>query len=275
MIDTIINGEKINNHQIQASLNSNGLVTLSIIDKNKIKVIKNYLSIDRLSNGMFIASRHMCNHLYDANFKKVFDKDCFDINYFEKSRIFHLDLFPIKDRILMTENGDVIYSETKDNHSYNKLLKKIYREHESCLKTPENYNIKFSQFSKVYEPYCGLHAVRKNGKFGFIDTNGVVVIPIKYEYVWDFQECGIAVVENNSKVGAVDKNGKTIIPLIYSDIDEFSLGLAFVFKIEKGKKYRGMINLVGETCFESIPVDETLFQFGINKRLEDIENDVK
>lgn len=49
-----------------------------------------------------------------------------------------------------------------------------------------------------------------NGKYGFIDKTGQLVIPCKWESAWPFSE-GLAVVQdNNGKWHKIDKTGKII-----------------------------------------------------------------
>jgi hypothetical protein len=58
----------------------------------------------------------------------------------------------------------------------------------------------------------GLVAVRRNGKWGFIDKTGKVVIKLQYDFVSGFSE-GLAVVQNGRKWRYIDPSGKTIIEL--------------------------------------------------------------
>lgn len=64
----------------------------------------------------------------------------------------------------------------------------------------------------------GFARVRKDGKWGYIDKTGKLVIPCQFEYADDFYD-GIAFVGNSSagdgKVGVIDTTGKLIIPYKY------------------------------------------------------------
>jgi len=68
----------------------------------------------------------------------------------------------------------------------------------------------------------GLATVRignhENGKWGFVDKTGKVVIKIKYDFVEDFER-GLAKVKLNGKYGFIDKRGKKIYPIKYESID--------------------------------------------------------
>lgn len=102
------------------------------------------------------------------------------------------------------------------------------------------------------------YLVEKNGKYGFTNKTGEVVIPIEYESAYDFSE-GLAGVKKNGKYGYIDKTGEVIIPFEYdgygwtpfqtfdSLATDFKNGLA---RIKKNGKW-GFINRTGEVV---IPV---------------------
>ena len=58
----------------------------------------------------------------------------------------------------------------------------------------------------------GLARVEMNGKWGYIDREGNVVIPFKYDGAEDFSE-GLAEVLLKNKYSFIDKKGKEIIRL--------------------------------------------------------------
>ena len=49
----------------------------------------------------------------------------------------------------------------------------------------------------------------QNGKWGFIDKMGNVVIPFKCEEIWNFED-GLAYVRLNGKWVYIDKTGKVV-----------------------------------------------------------------
>ncbi|EPZ6837230.1 WG repeat-containing protein, partial [Campylobacter coli] len=57
-----------------------------------------------------------------------------------------------------------------------------------------------------------------NGKWGFIDKSGKIVIESKFDDAWYFRE-GLAAVELNGKYGFIDKSGKIIAKPEFDDID--------------------------------------------------------
>ncbi len=67
----------------------------------------------------------------------------------------------------------------------------------------------------------------ENGKYGFKDESGKVVIAAKYEFARSFSD-GLGAVKLNGKWGFVDKSAMEIIPIIYQYVSNFSQGLAAV-----------------------------------------------
>jgi hypothetical protein len=76
----------------------------------------------------------------------------------------------------------------------------------------------------------------RDNKFGYIDRNGNIVIPARFEDARDFSE-GLATVKIGDKYGCIDSSGKVVIPPQFDFIDEFKNGLAEITRggLEKGK----------------------------------------
>ncbi len=68
-----------------------------------------------------------------------------------------------------------------------------------------------------------------NGRWGYIDTNGKVIIPAKHSDVGPFQE-GLAYVKGIKGYGFINKNATIIIPPFYDTVSNFQNGLAVVIK---------------------------------------------
>ena len=83
------------------------------------------------------------------------------------------------------------------------------------------------KYDDVWDFEEGLAAVKLKGKQGFIDKSGKEVVPIKYDNIGGFHE-GLAFVELNGKFGFVDKSGTEVVPLKYDRAEFFSEGHAAV-----------------------------------------------
>ena len=75
----------------------------------------------------------------------------------------------------------------------------------------------------------GLAAVKKDGKWGFIDTHGREVIPAAYSRVEAFRE-GLAVVQKEQLWGYMDTSGSLVIPCMFQYAGPFKNGIACVGK---------------------------------------------
>ncbi len=90
-----------------------------------------------------------------------------------------------------------------------------------------------------------LFPVMKDGKWGYIDKAGKIVIPLKYSSEDEFSEGLAAVqVEVEGKWGYIDKTGKVLIPAQWSSAVGFSEGLAAV-QVEVDGKW-GYIDKTGK-----------------------------
>src|SRR5574344_135538 len=103
---------------------------------------------------------------------------------------------------------------------------------------------KFDEVDRSFS--CKRSWVKIDGKYGYIDINCAVVIPVVYDEAGPFSE-DVAAVKVNGKWGTIDLSGKQKALPEYDDIKEFSHGLAAVTK--RGKW--GYINKNGEVV---IPV---------------------
>ena len=63
----------------------------------------------------------------------------------------------------------------------------------------------------------GFYCVRKNGKWGYIDSTGKEITPLKYDKVFPFHQ-GRAKVKMNDKMGLVNQFGKEVIPCEFDDL---------------------------------------------------------
>lgn len=83
---------------------------------------------------------------------------------------------------------------------------------------------------------------KKTGKCGFVDKDGVEVIPCRWRGVGDFSEYMGGVQDDSRKCGYVDIRGQLVIPCIYDEGWPFFNGLARVQK----KRRIGMIDKSGK-----------------------------
>lgn len=106
---------------------------------------------------------------------------------------------------------------------------------------PPNFKIANGRFSE------GLCCIWENGD-GYIDTNGVVIIPCEFLVGGNFSE-GLASVQlkNNKKCGFVNKNSEMIIKPKFAHTGSFINGIANVIIGKEHSFYKyGYINKNGD-----------------------------
>ena len=72
-----------------------------------------------------------------------------------------------------------------------------------------------------------LFPVEKDGKWGFIDNTGKLVIPLEFESAREFHE-GLALVAKGKQKSFIDTSGRVVIKPQFDLVDDFSEGLAAV-----------------------------------------------
>lgn len=101
-------------------------------------------------------------------------------------------------------------------------------------------------FAAIMPAKAGVIANEK-GKLGYMDASGQLIIGYQYDFIGDFNEKGIALVKKGKKFGFVNRQGTVVLPLKYTEIGRFENGYAW---IKKGEKM-GYINDEGKLLFDA------------------------
>ena len=89
------------------------------------------------------------------------------------------------------------------------------------------------QYEKADCFYMGYSSVVLKGKMGLIDLNGNTIIPFEYDNDLMYFEDGLAVVKKGEKYGYVDLDGEIVIPILYDEAKDCSNGKCEVRKDER------------------------------------------
>jgi len=81
--------------------------------------------------------------------------------------------------------------------------------------------------------YMGYSSVVLKGKMGLIDLNGNTIIPFEYDNDLMYFEDGLAVVKKGEKYGYVNLDGEIVIPILYDEAKDCSNGKCEVRKDER------------------------------------------
>lgn len=108
------------------------------------------------------------------------------------------------------------------------------------------------------ESYEPRFRIEKEGKFGYIDQKGEIVIQPQFKFCHDFHE-GLAGVLHIGMWGFIDTDGQFSIPALYSDVSVFSEGLAAVRQSNKAFYIDRTGKQLGETTYdETAPFSDGL-----------------
>lgn len=122
--------------------------------------------------------------------------------------------------------------------------------------TPE-FIQKVHQYDELYPYSDGLAAVRKNGKYGFIDINGDLVVPCKYDQVGPYSDSVFVAMDDDYNLTICDIDGNEIRTAY--KLNPLYYGLQYSGDI----KYRESVYYTnGTLCFAINESDEEIF---INK----------
>ena len=117
--------------------------------------------------------------------------------------------------------------------------------------------------------YDGLASVKgSNDKYGFIDKTGRVVIRCRWKATWSFSDGMALVQKENGKWGYIDKTGKIAIPCKWLYVDSFSEDLA---RVEDDNKKWGYIDKTGKVV---IPC-KWMFAYSFSEGLALVKDDNK
>jgi hypothetical protein len=92
------------------------------------------------------------------------------------------------------------------------------------------------QFDIAGSFYEGFAAIKKDGKWGFIDKTGAIVIQPEFDGVKNFSD-GMAAIKKDGKWGYIDNTGEIVIKPIYYDVYNFREDIARVERFEKDEDY--------------------------------------
>lgn len=96
---------------------------------------------------------------------------------------------------------------------------------------------------------AGLAPVCLYGKYGYVDKSGEMVVPFKYSYAFPFSE-GLAAVELNGKVAYIGPDGKTVIPYMLDSGKPFKDGIAEV-TVDGQTKYMDKVGNIFDEVSEA------------------------
>ena len=236
-----VNGNEVTDGYVSRTPTSDGNYSIvygeddiyKIIDNNGNVIIdKDYTYIEELDNNYYIVASSQKNGIIDLTGKSVID-----LKY---SSIFQLD-----DTELLQAN----IAETNTVSLINKDMQVIVTMDQAGVNVEDNYIKIYSEDDIKYFDYSGnelsaqelfpennIYAKKINGKWGFVDKNGNVVVQNQYDMVTEINEYGFAGIRLGGKWGVINSVGEIIQDPVY-EID--SLVPEFIGKYYKSNEWYG------------------------------------
>ena len=180
-------------------------------EKGKVTLQAEYDDLKQTSNGIYIAKNENNYGVIDKNKDKKVDFKYKNIKYIEEAGIYIAEDNNYNSEILDSEFNvklKGIVSELNTEEGYMKL--RINDEY-------KYYNFKFEEkMAKDILTSNNLYLSKKDGKYGFIDKDGKVVVDYIYDDATEQNDYGYASVKKDGKWGSIDHQGKTVIEPTYN-----------------------------------------------------------
>ncbi len=119
-------------------------------------------------------------------------------------------------------------------YSYGRLQRVMYKDRYGFADRKSGEIVIACQYEDTKPQNKGLFWVKKDGKWGCIDSANREKIPFRFDYSGGFADNGLAAVLVDGNFGHVDTTGKFTTPPIYDKVSYFNKGLAMV---KRGNKY--------------------------------------
>lgn len=133
-----------------------------------------------------------------------------------------------------------LLADEKTTEIYSENMKKICEMKNAIIENQDEYiklysNTELKYLDKAGEvvesskvlPNNKIYAACKDGKWGYIDSNGNTIVDYKYEFASELNKSGFASIMQNGKWGAINSDGKVVIDPKY-EINETNTKVEFV-----------------------------------------------
>ena len=187
--------------------NTNGTV-YSIIDKNDNPITKqNYSYIEYLSDDNFIVSLEGKLGVINSNNEIKIDIKYDSIEKLQNTDFITTTLAKDKTTQIYDKNINKLCDLPNANIVVEKEYIKIYND-----KVTKYFSLSGKEISSK-EALKGnkIFATSNNGKWGFVDSNGNILLDYQYEKATDLNEYGFAGIKLDGKWGVVNSEGKVIL----------------------------------------------------------------
>ena len=177
----------------------------------EVQIEPTYQDLKQVKNGVYIAKNNDRYGIIDNEGNTMIPFDYTLITYNKDAKLFIAD--------------DANYNTTIINENYESKITGILSE----INTTKSYiRMRVDDEYKYYDLSCQektnievledntLFLSKKDGKYGFVDKKGNVVVDYIYDDATEQNEYGFVAVKKDGKWGAIDKDGKVVVEPIYN-----------------------------------------------------------
>jgi len=180
--------------------------------KDEVIIDNNFTYIEYLRDGFFIVAKDGKNGIINSEGKTIADIEYNSIFKLNKTEITQANVNATNTAILYDKKMNVVCSMqnaniiTKDNYIQieNDVERKYF-----------DFDGKELQYKEI-EPNNKLFATKTNGKWGFADSQGSIVIANEYDMVTEFNKQGFAGIKKNELWGVINLNGEVVQKPVYN-----------------------------------------------------------
>lgn len=178
--------------------------------KGTVTIANEYEDLKQLDNGYIVAKKEGKYGIIDSQNNEKLYFNYSSINYNKELGIYIAEDINLKSSII-NKDFEVkligILSELNTEAKYIKMY--INNEY-------KYYNLQFEEKQNT-EILKGntIFLSKKNGKYGYVDSNGEVLVDYIYDDATEQNKFGYAAVQKSGKWGSIDKNGQVVVKPTY------------------------------------------------------------
>ena len=221
-----------NSNGTQANINSNVSILNTSNEKYKIRINNQngtkYGVINKKGEQLIEEKYNYIDYLYEDYF--IVSQENGKLGVIDYNENVKIDINKdILQKIQDTDLVQAVVNENKTTEIYSKEMKKLCEMESATVEVQGNNIIKIYNETEIrYFTYEGqeltntqvysnnkLFVKLENGRYGFVDLNGEVVVDYKYDKAFEFNKYGFATVRKDGKWGAIDENGEEVVAATY------------------------------------------------------------
>ena len=192
----------------------------------EVMIPADYEDLKEAKSGIFLAKQNGKYSIIDSERNTKVEPNYISISYLEKADLYMAEDFSndmIDNTFTVRQSGILVDSD--DEKGYIELKQGDEYKY---------YNFKFEE-KKVTEVHTShtLFKSKKDGKYGFVDKDGKVIVDYQYDDATEQNSYGYAGIKKDGKWGSIDNKGNIVQEPTY-DLEDY-LKIDFVGKWHLGK----------------------------------------